>query len=60
MLAISLSTVGRRMQEFKLSVKDLYSSLSDEELDNRLRDILRDFPNCGYRRALGELESRDQ
>lgn len=26
------------MQEFKLQVKDLYSSLSDEELDNRLRD----------------------
>ena len=51
MLSISLSTVRRRMRDFNLSVRDLYSSFSEEELDNALHSILRDFPNCGYRRA---------
>ena len=60
MLAISLSTVRQRMRAFNLSVKDLYSSLSEEELDSTLQNILRDFPNCGYRRALGELKRRGQ
>ena len=60
MLAISLSTVRRRMREFNLSVKALYSTFSEEELDDALQNVLRDFPNCGYRRALGELKSRDQ
>ena len=52
MLSISLSTVRRRMRDFNLSVRDLYSSFSNEELDNALQSILRDFPNCGHRRAL--------
>ena len=60
MLTISLSTVRRRMRDFNLSVRDLYSSFSEEELDNALHSILRDFPNCGYRRALGQLKSRGQ
>ncbi|KAK2548998.1 hypothetical protein P5673_030625 [Acropora cervicornis] len=46
------------MQDFNLSVRDLYRSFSEEELDNALQSILRDFPNCGYRRALGQLKSR--
>ena len=48
------------MRDFNLSVRDLYSSFSEEELDNALQSILRDFPNCGYRRALGQLKSRGQ
>ena len=60
MLSISLSTVRRRMRDFNRSVRDLYSSFSEEELDNALQNILRDFPNCGYRRALGQLKSRGQ
>ena len=60
MLSISLSTVRRRMRDFNLSVRDLYISFSEEELDNPWQSILRDFPNCGYRRALGQLKSRGQ
>ena len=58
MLSVSLSTVRRRMREFNVSVKDLYSNITEGELDNVIREILRDFPNCGYRRALGELKRR--
>ena len=59
MLSVSLSTVRRRMRDFNLSVRDLYSSFSEEQLDNVLQSILWDFPDCGYRRALGELKSRE-
>ena len=48
------------MRDFNLSVRDLYRSFSEEELDNALQSILRDFPNCCYRRALGQLKSRGQ
>ena len=43
MLSIFLSTVRRRMRDFNLSVRDPYSSFSEEELDNALQSILRDF-----------------
>ena len=48
MLSISLSTVRRRMRDFNLSARGLYSSFSEEELDNALQ------------RALGQLKSRGQ
>lgn len=59
MLSISLSTVRRRMRDFNLQWEIFIAVLANwEELDNALQSILRDFPNCGYRRALGQLKSR--
>ena len=47
LLNVSCSTVERRMREFSISVRNKYSSVSDEELDNIILDIKRNFPNTG-------------
>ncbi|KAL4007965.1 hypothetical protein ACER0C_001817 [Sarotherodon galilaeus] len=46
-LGMSRSTVFRRMNEFNLSVQALYSSLSDEELDQCITDIKSRHPHAG-------------
>ena len=58
LFGVSLSTVRRRMSDFGLSVTALYSSITDYELELLVRDILRDFPNCGYRLMHGHLLQR--
>ena len=58
MLGISVSTVKRRMTEYSLSVRQTYSNLSEEDLDGHVSEVLRLFPNCGYRRMLGFLSTR--
>ena len=55
LLNVSCSTVERRMREFSISVRNKYSSVSDEELDNIILDIKRGFPNTGYKRMNGFL-----
>jgi hypothetical protein len=54
-IGVSLSTVRRRMTEHGLSVKALYSSISDQELDYIAGQIKHDFPNCGHRMMQGHL-----
>lgn len=57
-LGMSRSTVFRRMNEFNLSVKALYSSLSDEELDQCITDIKSRQPHAGYRMVKALLQAR--
>ena len=61
LLNVSCSTVERRMREFSISVRNKYSSVSGEELDNIILDIKINFPNTGYRykRMNGFLSQRD-
>lgn len=47
------------MADFGLSVRALYSTLSDRELDCLVLEIKGDFPNCGSRLLLGHLLSRE-
>ena len=58
LLNVSCSTVERRMREFSISVRNKYSSVSDEELDNIILDIKTNFPNTGYKRMNGFLSQR--
>ena len=58
LLNVSCSTVERRMREFSISARNKYSSVSDEELDNIILDIKRNFPNTGYKRMNGFLSQR--
>ena len=58
MFGVSLRTVRRRMQTFRLSTRDLYTNLSDTNLDCEVRGICSLFPDIGYRRLLGELQRR--
>ena len=57
-LFVSRRTVERRLQEFGLSCKEVYSTMSDEHLDTVIRSILTDFPETGYKSMTGFLRAR--
>lgn len=57
-LCVSLRTVERRLQEFGLSCREVYSTMSDEDLDAVINSILNDFPETGYKRMTGFLRAR--
>ncbi len=54
-IGVSLSTIRRRMTQSGLSVRALYSSISDNELDILAGTIQEQFPNCGYRMMYAHL-----
>ena len=56
MLQISLRTLPRRMSEYGITQKMFQSTITELELDDKVREIVRYFPQIGYRRLLGELE----
>ena len=56
MLQISLRTLRRRMSEYCITQKMFQSTIAELELDDKAREIVRYFPQIGYRRLLGELE----
>ena len=47
MIRVSVSTVRRRMSDLVLSVRALYSDISDTELDEIVRCIHQQHPMCG-------------
>ena len=55
LLGTSVRTIRRRMEEFGLSVSDFYSSISDNDLDGIVIEVLTHFPNSGYRMMAGHL-----
>ena len=57
MLNISVRTVKRRMKEFGLSIRSMYTAIGDEDLDKIVENYLKDFPNTGYKRMKGFLTS---
>ncbi|XP_071340932.1 uncharacterized protein [Trachinotus anak] len=58
LLGMSRRTVYRRMAEFDLSVKALYSTITDDELDQCVREIKSRQPNSGYRMMKALLQAR--
>ena len=59
LLGVSIITVERRLQEHGLSIRQTFSSMTNDELDNIVQSILLEFPNTGYRRMTGFLQSRE-
>ena len=57
-IGVSLSTVRRRMTEYGLSIKALYSDITDHQLDSVVEEIKVLFPNSGYRLVKGHLLSQ--
>ncbi len=57
LLGVSERTVHRRLAEFELSVRSLYSSLTDDELDTLVSNIKSRMPNSGYRMVKGALKA---
>lgn len=56
-MGVSRSTVFRRVEEYELSGRNMYSSISDDELDSLVASIKNPLPNAGYRMVRGGLES---
>ena len=54
-LGTSQSTIFRRMHDYGLPNRQNLPHLSDDELDNKIREILQEFPNAGYRRVISQL-----
>ena len=57
MLNVSMSTIARRLREFGLSTKTDDNSITDEDLDTYVRDVINNFPYYGIRRMKGHLFS---
>lgn len=57
-LQVSVRTVRRRMSAYSLSVSNLYSTLTDQQLDGIVQDIQHHFPTCGNRQMMGHLLAR--
>jgi len=58
MLGVSEATVRRRLQDYDISLLDSFTPMSDEELDEVVKEIKKDFQQSGYRMVLGVLRSR--
>ena len=58
LICVSISTVRRRMTRYALSVRSMYSSLTDDQLDSLVSEIQGQFPNAGNRQMYGLLSSR--
>lgn len=57
-LGVSKSTIKRRLREYDLTIRSQQSVLTNEELDDLVRSVQREFPNAGYRRVYSQLKSR--
>ena len=57
-LGVCEKTVYRRMEEYGLSMRHSYSSITEDELDATVKEILMEFPNTGYKTMRGHLLSR--
>ena len=57
-LGVSTRTVERRMSEYGLSIWGSYEGMNDNELDDIVTGILKDFPNAGYKKMTGLLLAR--
>ncbi|KAL6459658.1 hypothetical protein MHYP_G00314170 [Metynnis hypsauchen] len=58
LFGVSERTLRRRMEELGLRVSDLYSEITDADLDRTVEEIQRLYPNSGYRIIHGHLQSR--
>jgi hypothetical protein len=58
LLGVSQRTVERRMRNFGIRIGDCYSSINDHDLESIVNNIIRNFPNIGYKQMSGLLFSR--
>ena len=59
MLQISLRTLRHRRSEYGITQKMFQSTITELQLDDKVRQIVRNFPQIGYRRLLGEFERQN-
>ena len=54
-LSVTVSTVKRRIAKYGCHQRSVYSTITDDELDNLLRMIISENPQTGYKRMTGYL-----
>ena len=59
MLGVSERTIKRRLKKFNIRIGETYDCLEDTELDSNVLEILRNFPNTGYKKMKGYLTARN-
>ncbi|CAM4403840.1 unnamed protein product [Leuciscus chuanchicus] len=57
LLGVSTRTINRRLNEFGISVRDTYTKITDEELDNLLSSVKAESPHLGHRMMKGQLQA---
>ncbi|CAM4556550.1 unnamed protein product [Leuciscus chuanchicus] len=58
LFAVLEMTICRRMREYGIRVSDLYTDISNDDLDRSVAEIQNLYPNSGYRMMHGHLSSR--
>ena len=58
LIGVSRRTIFRRMSDFNLSVRKTYCDLTDQELDDIVKQVQVEFPACGNKQMMGHLLSR--
>ena len=58
MIGVSRSTIARRLREFGMSMGTKFCVISDEDLDNIIRSIMQQYPECGQKMMQGHLKER--
>ncbi|KAK7131781.1 hypothetical protein R3I93_018369 [Phoxinus phoxinus] len=58
LFGVSEMTIRRRKREYGIRVSDLYTDLSNDDLDRTVAEIQNLYPNSGYRMMHGHLSSR--
>ena len=56
-LGVSKRTVSNKLNMYGLSIRGTYTSLDDNELMNRIRQKVSEFPSIGYRSIQGHLKA---
>ncbi|XP_066935150.1 uncharacterized protein [Clytia hemisphaerica] len=58
LLNVSYNTVKRRLREYDISLRQTFTQITDDDLDNVVELILKEHPNTGYKRMRGFLTAR--
>lgn len=57
LLGVSTRTINRRLNEYGISIRDTYTTITDEELDNLVSSVKAESPHLGHRMMKGQLQA---
>ena len=57
-MGTSVRTIQRKMSEYGLSIREQFSTIPDQQLDDLVMSIQQQFPMCGNQQMRGHLRSR--
>ncbi len=57
LLGVSTRTINRRLNKYGISIRDTYTKITDEELDNLVSSVKAESPHLGHRMMKGQWDS---